>query len=130
MRGKDDQSTAGERIAKVIARGGLASGRGAEVGMAAGGVAVNGEFIASPARNVTAQDRIAVDGEPLPVRERTRLFLYHKPRGLLTTHADPAGRPTIFAGLPKDLPRLVSVARLHLNTAGLLLPPTDGGLAP
>ena len=129
MRGKDDQSTAGERIAKVIARAGLASRREAEAWIAAGRVAVNGEVIASPARNVTAQDRIAVDGEPLPVRERTRLFLYHKPRGLLTTHADPAGRPTIFSGLPKDLPRLVSVGRLDLNTEGLLLLTNDGGLA-
>jgi 23S rRNA pseudouridine2605 synthase len=129
MRGKGDQSTAGERIAKVIARAGLASRREAEAWIAAGRVAVNGEVIASPARNVTAQDRVAVDGEPLPVRERTRLFLYHKPRGLLTTHADPAGRPTIFSGLPKDLPRLVSVGRLDLNTEGLLLLTNDGGLA-
>jgi 23S rRNA pseudouridine2605 synthase len=129
MRGKDDQSTAGERIAKVIARAGLASRREAEAWIAAGRVAVNGEVIASPARNVTALDRVAVDGEPWPVRERTRLFLYHKPRGLLTTHADPAGRPTIFAGLPKDLPRLVSVGRLDLNTEGLLLLTNDGGLA-
>jgi 23S rRNA pseudouridine2605 synthase len=129
MRGKDEQSTAGERIAKVIARAGLASRREAEAWIAAGRVAVNGEVIASPARNVTALDRVAVDGEPLPVRERTRLFLYHKPRGLLTTHADPGGRPTIFAGLPKDLPRLVSVGRLDLNTEGLLLLTNDGGLA-
>jgi 23S rRNA pseudouridine2605 synthase len=129
MRGKDDQSTAGERIAKVIARAGLASRREAEAWIAAGRVAVNGEVIASPARNVTAHDRIAVDGEPLPVRERTRLFLYHKPRGLLTSHADPAGRPTIFSALPKDLPRLVSVGRLDLNTEGLLLLTNDGGLA-
>jgi len=129
MRGKDDQSTAGERIAKVIARAGLASRREAEAWIAVGRVAVNGEVIASPARNVTARDRVAVDGEPLPVRERTRLFLYHKPRGLLTTHADPAGRPTIFSGLPKDLPRLVSVGRLDLNTEGLLLLTNDGGLA-
>jgi 23S rRNA pseudouridine2605 synthase len=129
MRGKDEQSTAGERVAKVIARAGLASRREAEAWIAAGRVAVNGEVIASPARNVTALDRVAVDGEPLPVRERTRLFLYHKPRGLLTSHADPAGRPTIFAGLPKDLPRLVSVGRLDLNTEGLLLLTNDGGLA-
>jgi 23S rRNA pseudouridine2605 synthase len=85
----DDHPAAGERIAKVIARAGLASRREAETWIAAGRVAVNGERIASPARNVTAADRVTVDGEPLPVRERTRLFLYHKPRGLLTTHADP-----------------------------------------
>jgi 23S rRNA pseudouridine2605 synthase len=129
MRGKDDQSTAGERIAKVIARAGLASRREAEAWIAAGRVAVNGEVIATPARNVTAADRIAVDGEPLPARERTRLFLYHKPRGLLTTHVDPGGRPTIFARLPAGLPRLVSVGRLDLNTEGLLLLTNDGGLA-
>jgi 23S rRNA pseudouridine2605 synthase len=129
MRGKDDQSTAGERIAKVIARAGLASRREAEAWIAAGRVAVNGEVIATPARNVTAADRIAVDGEPLPARERTRLFLYHKPRGRLTTHVDPGGRPTIFSGLPAGLPRLVSVGRLDLNTEGLLLLTNDGGLA-
>src|SRR5262247_3034375 len=125
----DDHPTAGERIAKVIARAGLASRREAEAWIAAGRVAVNGEPIASPARNVTAADRVTVDGEPLPVRERTRLFLYHKPRGLLTTHADPGGRPTIFSRLPKGLPRLISVGRLDLNTEGLLLLTNDGGLA-
>src|SRR5262252_2597463 len=129
MRGKDDQSTAGERIAKVIARAGLASRREAEAWIAAGRVAVNGEPIASPACNVTAQDRVTVDGEPLPIRERTRLFLYHKPRGLLTTHVDPGGRPTIFSVLPEGLPRLISVGRLDLNTEGLLLLTNDGGLA-
>src|SRR5215831_4457449 len=100
MRGKDDQSTAGERIAKVIARAGLASRREAEAWIAAGRVAINGEVIDTPARNVTALDRIEVDGAPLPTRERTRLFLYHKPRGLLTSHGDPAGRPTIFSAMP------------------------------
>src|SRR5262249_7567497 len=78
---------------------------------------------------VTARDRVSVDGRSLPTRERTRLFLYHKPRGLLTTSADPQGRPTIFGALPKDLPRLVSVGRLDLNTEGLLLLTNDGGLA-
>lgn len=125
----DDHPAAGERIAKVIARAGLASRREAETWIAAGRVAVNGEVIASPARNVTAADRVTVDGEPLPVRERTRLFLYHKPRGLLTTHADPGGRPTIFSRLPKGLPRLISVGRLDVNTEGLLLLTNDGGLA-
>jgi 23S rRNA pseudouridine2605 synthase len=129
MDGDNDHSAAGERIAKVIARAGLASRREAEAWIAAGRVAVNGEPIASPARNVTAADRVTVDGEPLPVRERTRLFLYHKPRGLLTTHADPGGRPTIFSVLPKGLPRLISVGRLDLNTEGLLLLTNDGGLA-
>jgi 23S rRNA pseudouridine2605 synthase len=119
----------GERIAKVIARAGLASRREAEAWIAAGRVSVNGAVIASPALNVTDADRIAVDGAPLPQRERTRLFLYHKPRGLVTTHADPQGRPTIFGALPKSLPRLISVGRLDLNTEGLLLLTNDGELA-
>jgi len=119
----------GERIAKVMARAGLASRREAEAWIAAGRVSVNGAVIASPALNVTAADRIAVDGTPMPRRERTRLFLYNKPRGLVTTHADPQGRPTIFRALPKNLPRLISVGRLDINTEGLLLLTNDGGLA-
>jgi len=119
----------GERIAKVIARAGLASRREAEEWIAAGRVAVNGAIIATPARNVTSGDRVSVDGEPLPQRERTRLFLYHKPRGLVTMHADPQGRPTIFQHLPKYLPRLISVGRLDFNTEGLILLTNDGGLA-
>ena len=119
----------GERVAKAIARAGLASRREAETWIAAGRVAVNGAVIASPALNVTADDRISVDGAPLPGRERTRLLLYHKPRGLLTTHADPRGRPTIFQKLPQGLPRLISVGRLDFNTEGLLLLTNDGALA-
>ncbi|MGH6673131.1 MAG: pseudouridine synthase [Xanthobacteraceae bacterium] len=122
-------SAKGDRIAKAIARAGLTSRREAEDWIAAGRVAVNGAVIDSPALNVTAHDRITVDGEALPVRERTRLFLYHKPRGLITTHADPQGRPTIFARLPKHLPRLISVGRLDFNTEGLLLLTNDGALA-
>lgn len=120
---------AGERIAKVMARAGLCSRREAESWIAEGRVAVNGAAISSPALNVTASDRISVDGKPLPQRERTRLFLYHKPRGLVTTHADPERRPTIFEKLPKGLPRLISIGRLDLNTEGLLLLTNDGGLA-
>jgi 23S rRNA pseudouridine2605 synthase len=85
--------------------------------------------VRSPALNVIPSDRVTVDGQPLPQRERTRLFLYHKPRGLVTTHADPQGRPTVFATLPTHLPRVVSVGRLDANTEGLLLLTNDGGLA-
>jgi len=119
----------GERIAKVIARAGLASRREAEAWIAAGRVSVNGSVISSPALNVTDSDRIAVDGAPLRPHERTRLFLYHKPRGLVTTHSDPEGRDTIFRALPRNLPRLISVGRLDINTEGLLLLTNDGGLA-
>ena len=128
----NDQTTNakfGERIAKVIARAGLTSRREAEEWIATGRVAVNGTVIDSPALNVTSRDRISVDGEPLPARERTRLFLYHKPRGLMTTHVDPQGRPTIFQNLPPNLPRLISVGRLDFNTEGLLLLTNDGALA-
>jgi 23S rRNA pseudouridine2605 synthase len=128
----DDNRTSdkgGERIAKVIARAGLTSRRDAEKWIADGRVAVNGAVIRSAALNVTARDSVTVDGEALPARERTRLFLYNKPRGLMTTHADPQGRPTIFQRLPKHLPRLISVGRLDFNTEGLLLLTNDGALA-
>ena len=118
-----------ERIAKVIARAGLCSRRDAETWIANGRISVNGAVITSPALNVRDSDRIVVDGTPLPQKERTRLFLYYKPRGLVTTNADPEGRPTIFGALPKNLPRLISVGRLDLNTEGLLLLTNDGGLA-
>jgi 23S rRNA pseudouridine2605 synthase len=120
---------AGERIAKVLARAGLASRRDAEEMVTQGRVTVNGRVINSPALDVTANDTVAVDGKPLPPRERTRLFLYHKPRGLMTTHDDPEGRPTVFDNLPEGLPRLISIGRLDFNTEGLLLLTNDGGLA-
>jgi len=120
---------AGERIAKVLARAGLASRRDAEEMVTQGRVTVNGRVINSPALDVTANDAVAVDGKPLPPRERTRLFLYHKPRGLMTTHDDPEGRPTVFDNLPEGLPRLISIGRLDFNTEGLLLLTNDGGLA-
>jgi 23S rRNA pseudouridine2605 synthase len=120
---------AGERIAKVLARAGLASRRDAEEMVTQGRVTVNGRVINSPALDVTQNDVVAVDGKPLPPRERTRLFLYHKPRGLMTTHDDPEGRPTVFDNLPEGLPRLISVGRLDFNTEGLLLLTNDGGLA-
>ncbi|WP_425324734.1 pseudouridine synthase, partial [Methylobacterium dankookense] len=119
----------GERIAKAIARAGIASRRDAETMILAGRVTLNGQVLDSPAVNVTDSDRITVDGEPLPARERTRLWLFHKPRGLVTTARDPEGRATVFDALPDDLPRVVAVGRLDINTEGLLLLTNDGGLA-
>ncbi|MCJ8143584.1 pseudouridine synthase, partial [Ancylobacter sp. A5.8] len=118
-----------ERVAKVIARAGLGSRREIEEWILAGRVAVNGEVLESPARTVTAQDLIEVDGTPIPAKERTRLFLYHKPKGVVTTNFDPEGRATLFEILPQGLPRLVSVGRLDLNTEGLILLTNDGGLS-
>ena len=112
-----------------MARAGLCSRRDAEEWIAAGRVSVNGEKLTSPAFNVVEGDDIRVDGEPLKARERTRLFLFHKPRGLVTTARDPEGRPTIFDALPDELPRVVAVGRLDINTEGLLLLTNDGGLA-
>ena len=119
----------GQRIAKVMARAGLCSRRDAEAWIAAGRVTVNGKVLDSPAYNVSETDDVRVDGERLAQRERTRLFLFHKGRGLVTTARDPEGRPTIFDALPPDLPRLVAVGRLDINTEGLLLLTNDGGLA-
>ena len=120
---------AGDRIAKLMARAGLCSRRDAEVWIREGRVSVNGRVITSPALDVTSNDTVLVDGAPLPERERTRMFLYHKPKGLVTTHADPEGRPTVFDSLPEGLPRLISIGRLDFNTEGLLLLTNDGGLA-
>ncbi|WP_350333483.1 pseudouridine synthase [Coralliovum pocilloporae] len=123
------EAAAGERIAKVLARAGLCSRRDAERWIEAGRVSVNGRKLSSPALNVTPTDTILVDGEPLPQHQRTRLWLYHKPRGLVTTTRDPEGRPTVFDELPEDLPRVITVGRLDINTEGLLLLTNDGGLA-
>jgi 23S rRNA pseudouridine2605 synthase len=124
-----EKDKSGERIAKVIARAGLTSRREAEAWIAAGRVSVNGEVLKTPAVTVSSSDKIEVDGTALPRRERTRLFLYYKPRGLVTTNSDPEGRPTIFQSLPRDLPRVVSVGRLDINSEGLLLLTNDGGLS-
>jgi 23S rRNA pseudouridine2605 synthase len=117
-----------ERIAKRIARAGLCSRREAEVWIAAGRVVVDGQKIQSPALVVGPGTRIQVDGKPLPAAEPTRLFRYHKPRGLLTTARDPEGRETIYDKLPKDLPRLMPIGRLDLTSEGLLLLTNDGEL--
>ena len=118
-----------ERVAKVIARAGLCSRRDAERLVADGRVALNGKVLTTPAVTVGPQDRIDVDGAPIAARERTRLWLFHKPKGLVTTNRDPQGRPTVFSALPADMPRVLSVGRLDINTQGLLLLTNDGGLA-
>ena len=118
----------GERIAKRIARAGLCSRREAEAWIAEGRVIVDGHKITSPALVVGPASRIVVDGKPLPVAEPTRLFRYHKPRGLLTTAHDPEGRETIYDKLPRELPRLMPIGRLDLTSEGLLLLTNDGEL--
>ena len=120
---------AGERIAKIMARAGLCSRRDAEAWIQAGRVSVNGETIASPALNVGPDDVIKVDGRALPQAEKTRLFVYHKPAGLVTTARDEQGRDTVFDAMPDAMPRVISVGRLDLNTEGLLLLTNDGELS-
>ncbi|HUB97513.1 MAG TPA: pseudouridine synthase [Stellaceae bacterium] len=119
----------GERIAKLIARAGLCSRRAAELLVREGRVMLNGTVLESPAVTATAEDDVRVDGKPLPKAEPARLWRYHKPAGLITTHRDERGRDTVFAHLPKELPRVVSVGRLDLTSEGLLLLTNDGELA-
>ena len=119
----------GERIAKVMARAGLCSRREAERWINDGRVSVNGRTLDSPACVVTNKDEILIDKKPLPTAEKTRLFLYHKPAGLVTTNKDEQGRDTIFDKMPKDLPRVMTVGRLDINTEGLLLLTNDGELS-
>ena len=117
---------AGDRIAKVLSRSGVASRREAERMIEAGRVSVNGKVITSPALNVTASDRIVVDGKEVGEPEPPRLWLYHKPAGLVTTERDEKDRETVFDSLPEDMPRVMSVGRLDLNSEGLLLLTNDG----
>ncbi len=119
----------GERIAKRIARAGVCSRRDAEKLITGGQVKVNGKVIDSPALNVVDEDHIVVNGKPLPEKQETRMFMYHKPPGLVTTHKDEQGRSTVFENLPEFMPRVVSVGRLDLNTEGLLLLTNDGELS-
>lgn len=119
----------GERIAKRLARAGVCSRRDAERMIAAGRVSLNGEILETPAVNVLEKDRILVDGQPLGEKEPARLWLYHKPVGLVTSHNDEKGRATIFDHLPKGLPRVISVGRLDMNSEGLLLLTNDGELS-
>jgi 23S rRNA pseudouridine2605 synthase len=119
----------GERIAKVIARAGICSRRDAEKLIEEGKVSVNGKLLTTPAFFVEASDRILVNKKPLPQQMDTRLWCYHKPSGLLTSHRDPQGRKTVFDNLPTGLPRVVSVGRLDINSEGLLLLTTDGALS-
>ncbi len=118
-----------ERIAKIMARAGVASRREAERMIEQGRVQVNGQPLQTPAFTVTSHDKILLDGKSLPDSPLPCLWRYHKPVGLVTTHQDPEGRPTVFERLPKTMPRLVSVGRLDLNSEGLLLLTNHGGLA-
>lgn len=118
-----------QRISKLLARAGVASRRDVERMIMEGRVKLNGVLLDTPVVNATLADSIEVDGHPVRGIERTRLWLYHKPAGLVTTNADPEGRPTVFDNLPEDLPRVLSVGRLDINTEGLLLLTNDGGLA-
>jgi 23S rRNA pseudouridine2605 synthase len=122
-------SPEGERIAKFLARAGVCSRRDAERLIAEGRVKLNGKKLDTPAVKVTAADKVTVDGKPVGAAEPTRLWRYHKPSGLVTTHRDPAGRPTVFERLPDTLPRVISVGRLDLTSEGLLLLTNDGALA-
>jgi 23S rRNA pseudouridine2605 synthase len=118
-----------ERIAKFLARAGIGSRRDCERLIEAGRVTLNGAIVTHPATLVDTDDAVAVDGKTIGRREASRLWRYHKPAGLVTTARDPQGRPTVFANLPKSLPRVISVGRLDINTEGLLLLTNDGELA-
>ncbi|MGD0192379.1 MAG: pseudouridine synthase [Rhizomicrobium sp.] len=126
---EDTSEAGGNRIAKVIARAGVCSRRDAEKMVAEGRVTLDGTKITSPGTRVEHGQIVAIDGKPLAEPERTRLWRYHKVTGLVTTHRDPEGRPTVFEKLPSSLPRVLSVGRLDVNSEGLLLLTNDGALA-
>lgn len=125
---QSERPPGGERIAKVIARSGLCSRRDAEAWIAEGRVRLNGKLLKTPAVVVGDKDFIEVDGAPLPEKERTRLWLYHKAKGVITAARDPEGRPVLRDTLPKDLKTVHPVGRLDFNTEGLLLLTNDGAL--
>ncbi len=125
----DTDKTDGNRIAKVIARAGICSRRDAEKLIAAGRVSLDGEKVTTPAIRVGEHQVVSVDGKPLNEPETSRLWRYHKPAGLVTSHRDEQGRATVFSNLPKHLPRVVSIGRLDINSEGLLLLTNDGALA-
>ena len=127
--GQASPAAAGERVAKALARAGVASRREIERLIEARRVALNGQVLTTPAIKVGAGDILTVDGAVVSAAEPARLFRYHKPVGLVTTHSDPKGRPTVFQALPPGLPRLISVGRLDITSEGLLLLTNDGGLA-
>jgi 23S rRNA pseudouridine2605 synthase len=129
MTGDQDAAGRGERIAKWLAHAGVASRRDAEKLLGEGRVKLNNEIVRHPATFVTDGDLVTVNGIPVDPPGRTRLWRYHKPEGLVTTHRDPQGRETVFDALPPGLPRVVSVGRLDLNSEGLLLLTNDGALA-
>ncbi|MDE2163481.1 MAG: rRNA pseudouridine synthase [Alphaproteobacteria bacterium] len=125
----DDSTEKGERIAKIIARAGICSRRDAEKLIAEGRVALDGKTVTTQGVKVGENQVVSVDGKPLLEPDAARLWRYHKPSGLVTTHKDPQGRPTVFANLPKTLPRVVSIGRLDFNSEGLLLLTNDGEIA-
>jgi 23S rRNA pseudouridine2605 synthase len=129
QRNDETASGQGERVAKALARAGVASRRDVEKLIEEGRVALNGEVLTTPAVKVEPGDILTVDGEVVDAAEPTRLFRYHKPVDLLTTHRDPQGRATVFDALPPGLPRLISIGRLDINSEGLLLLTNDGELA-
>ena len=127
--GKLLQDFSEERIAKVLSRSGVCSRREAERWILQGRISVDGKIIDSPALNVSSENKILVDGNPIPEIEPTRIWRYHKPPGRLTTRKDPEDRPTIFDGLPKEFSNLKTIVRLDMNSEGLLLLTNDGEIA-